>query len=662
MKTLRKLLAVMALLLCHAATNAQSFEVDGIFYNINSQSESTVEVGYDLNILFGTGKKYAGDIVIPSTVTYDGTTYTVTGIGGAAFNACTDLTSVTIPSTVTTIGSTAFLNATKIASITIPESVTTISENAFNGCTALKTVDCTFANVTYLGSGAFDYTEWYKGMPDGLLYIGSNLYRYKGKLERDTTFVIAEGTTSISGSAFSKTSTNSEYILGVTIPESVTAIGDNAFKECSNLESIVIPDAVKTIGNYAFQNCFSLEDVTIGAGLKSIGKYAFQECSSIESIVIPDKVESIGDYAFKQCSNMASLTIGASVKSIGKQAFYDCYSLEEITMLNGDIDLGAEVFHNTGWYDCQRAGVLYMNELLYGYKGIMPENEQISVKEGTKAIGGNAFDGFTNLKGITLPEGLERIGCYAFRGCNGLTGVTLPESLKSIDKYAFQKCTALKNVSIGKNVKSIGDYAFNGCTVLGSTTLPEGLETVGNYAFKDCKEMTSIVFPNSVTSIGSHVLQGCTKLKDVTIGSSTASIGEFAFYNCTAITDIYLMCETPPAVTNGLHSSSSHYSLSTLYVPKGAIDAYKTHEIWGKFTKIEEHEITAINGIEAENPIVEIAEDGIQCSNAQGATITVYDITGQPIEKAVNYNGEKIALDKGIYIIRIGNKAMKVRL
>ena len=215
----------------------------------------------------------------------------------------------------------------------------------------------------------------------------------------------------ISGGAFSKTSTNSEYILGVTIPESVTAIGDNAFKECSNLESIVIPDAVKTIGNYAFQNCFSLEDVTIGAGLKSIGKYAFQECSSIESIVIPDKVESIGDYAFKQCSNMASLTIGASVKSIGRQAFYDCYSLEEITMLNGDIDLGAEVFHNTGWYDCQRAGVLYMNELLYGYKGIMPENEQISVKEGTKAIGGNAFDGCTNLKGITLPEGLERIGC-----------------------------------------------------------------------------------------------------------------------------------------------------------------------------------------------------------------------------------------------------------
>ena len=156
MKTLRKLLAAMTLLLCNAATNAQSFEVDGIFYNINSQSESTVEVGYDLNILFGTGKKYAGDVVIPSTVTYDGTTYTVTGIGGAAFNACTDLTSVTIPSTVTTIGSTAFLNATKIAAITIPESVTTISENAFNGCTSLKDINCTFANVTYLGSGAFD--------------------------------------------------------------------------------------------------------------------------------------------------------------------------------------------------------------------------------------------------------------------------------------------------------------------------------------------------------------------------------------------------------------------------------------------------------------------------------------------------------------------------
>ena len=662
MKNLRKLLVAIALLLCHAATNAQSFEVDGIFYNIISESEATVYVGYDLNILFGIGERYSGDIVIPSTVTYDGTTYTVTGIGGAAFNACTDLNSVTIPNTVTTIGSTAFLNATKITSITIPESVTTISENAFYGCTALSTIDCSFANVTYLGSGAFDNTEWNKGQPDGLLYVGNILYRYKGQLDKDTTFVIAEGTKSISGGAFAKTSTNSEYILGVTIPESVTAIGDNAFKDCNNLESIVIPDAVTSIGNYAFQYCFSMEELTLGAGLKSIGKYAFQECSSIEEVVFPDGLESIGDGAFKQCSSLGELTVGSGVKSIGKQAFYDCYCLENITMLSNDATIGDEAFHNTAWYDCQPAGVLYMNELLYSYKGTMPANEQITVKEGTKAISGYAFDGFTNLESITLPEGLERIGIYTFRGCNGLKNIALPESLEHIGKNAFQNCTALESVTIGKNIKSIGDYAFSGCSALNNPSLPEGLESIGNYAFKDCKNITNIVFPESLTAISTYVVQGCTKLKEITIGSKTETVGSFAFYNCTALTGIYLLCETPPAVVSGLHATSSHYNLSTLYVPKGTIDAYKAHPVWGKFTKIEEHELTAINSIEAESPAIEIAADGIQFTNAQGATITVYDITGLPVENVANYDGEKITLDKGIYIVRIGNKAMKIRL
>jgi hypothetical protein len=188
------------------------------------------------------------------------------------------------------------------------------------------------------------------------------------------------------------------------------------------------------------------------------------------------------------------------------------------------------------------------------------------------------------------------------------------------------------------------------------------LESIGNYAFKDCKNITNIVFPESLTAISTYVVQGCTKLKEITIGSKTETVGSFAFYNCTALTSIYLLCETPPAVASGLHATSSHYNLSTLYVPKGTIDAYKAHPVWGKFTKIEEHELTAINGIEAESPAIEIAADGIQFTNAQGATITVYDITGLPVENVANYDGEKITLDKGIYIVRICNKAVKVKL
>lgn len=681
MKFFKPLQVAIASLLFCTAVNAQDFKLDGIYYDFTS--DTTVGVSFYIYSLFGVGDKYKGDIVIPSQVTYEGKTYDVTSIVNRAFNACPELTGVTIPNSVTSIGIIAFKNSPKLTSITIPESVTTIGTQAFNGCKALKEIKGSFTDLAEIGANAFDNTEWFNNQPDGLMYIGKNVYCYKGELTADTTFVIAEGTRSITSYAFAKSRINSEYILGVTIPESVTSIGEYAFQECSNLESIVIPDGVKEIAQYTFQNCYSLEDVTIGDGVTSIGNNAFQECSSIGEIVIPDNVVSIGDNAFNQCSSIESVTLGASLTDVGKQAFLDCFCLENITMRTEQITVGEAAFHNTAWYDSKPAGLIYMGEMLYSYKGDMPENSILNVKEGTKSVAGNAFAGCTNLAGINMPETVTSIGNNAFKGCvalkeivlpdnvkligknafdgcSALESVTFPDALETLDDYAFQNCTSIESVSLGNTLKTIGASVFKGCTELVNLTLSEGLESIGHYAFSGCESLLDVTIPNSVKTIGTFTFRDCVRINNLVLGSGLEKIDNCALYNCANVHNIYMMCETPPETSGGLYSVSSHYDITTLHVPKGTVDAYRAHELWSNFKKMEEHNLTGIGNIEDDKVSIEITANGVVVSNAAGEPLSVYDVVGKPVEKISAYSGEEILLGKGIYIISVGGKSVKI--
>ena len=119
-------------------------------------------------------------------------------------------------------------------------------------------------------------------------------------------------------------------VTSITIPDSVTSIGDFAFAYCNNLTSITIPDSVTSIGEYAFSRCSNLTSVTIGNSVTSIGTYAFNACYNLTSVTIPDSVTSIGSYAFIYCTSLTRITIPDSIESIGEGAFEGC------TSLNGD--------------------------------------------------------------------------------------------------------------------------------------------------------------------------------------------------------------------------------------------------------------------------------------------------------------------------------------
>ncbi|MBP5705974.1 MAG: leucine-rich repeat domain-containing protein, partial [Spirochaetales bacterium] len=205
-------------------------------------------------------------------------------------------------------------------------------------------------------------------------------------------------------------------LTSLTIPDSVTKIGYEAFCNCSSLTSIKIPDNVTSIEWRAFYDCSGLTSVTIGSGVTNIGEEAFCNCIGLTNVTIGDGVEFIGSYAFAGCSNLTSVTIGNSVTSIGKQAFAGCSSLTNVT-----------------------------------------------IPDSVTSIGSYAFIGCSNLTSVTIPDSVTSISEGAFVLCSGLTSIVIPNSVTSIDRYAFDRCSELTTLIIEANSPPNLGCIFYGC-------------------------------------------------------------------------------------------------------------------------------------------------------------------------------------------------------
>ncbi|MBR5892570.1 MAG: leucine-rich repeat domain-containing protein [Bacteroidaceae bacterium] len=330
MEQLKTILAAL-LLLCSTVATAHDFNVGGIYYNITDAK--SVEVTYCDPPR--SDDDYSGHVTIPANVTFNGTTYSVTAIGGGAFNNSSSLTSIEIPGSVTTIGHAAFGKCNSLTSITVDENnpvydsrdncnaiIETASNTLISGCknTVIP------GSVTTIGYAAFGECKSLTSIkiPNSVTTIGDDAFYWCSSL---ASIEIPNSVTTIGEYAFS----GCYALKNVTIGNSVTTIGMRTFNYCVSLTSVVIGNSVTTIGECAFTGCTSLTNIEIPGSVTNIGKSAFTDCTSLTSIEIPNSVTTIGGWAFNECSSLTSIEIPNSVTNIGEWAFKGCWSLTSIT-------------------------------------------------------------------------------------------------------------------------------------------------------------------------------------------------------------------------------------------------------------------------------------------------------------------------------------------
>ena len=646
------------------AQEPTTFTVGNFTYTVTDDEKHYVSVGQN------SENAPSGAVVIPSSVTYETMTYTVTSIANSGFGANSAITGVTLPNTLTSIGDYAFQGCSSLASFSVPASVTTIGSDVFYLC-SIPTFTFEASNTAIACNAVIPCTD--------------HLFLYRD--------VNREGYELTTGA-----------IKALTIGANVTTIYTDMFNGCTLLSSIEFSAAtgLTSIGNYAFNNCGTfvpepeadpvpnLTTIDLSnTNVTSIGDNAFSACNKLTTITLPSTLQTIGNYAFYGCSSLASFSVPGSVTTIGTEAFYTC-SIPTFTFeaSNKKITCNAVI-------PCTDHLFLYRDVNREGYELTTGAIKALTIGANVTTIYTNMFNGCTLLSSIdfSAATGLTSIGNYAFYSC----GNHVPE--QGEDPVPNLTAIDLSNTK----VTSIGECAFNSCSKLETITLPSTLTSIGDYAFQDCRSLVSFSLPGSVTTISSDAFFNCSiptftfeasnttltwnttvpcsghlylyrnlvdgympnGLKAVTIGENVTGIGTM-FSEAVQLENVYVpWLSSPITIADGAFCETT-YTDATLWIPGGTGDLYAATDGWKNFTNrdfssfvvsitasahgtLAVADISSTNG-EEEKTLIDRGEDAVfTVTPATGYELTTFTVNGDdetPTEGS--YTVEDLSADQTV--------------
>lgn len=369
----------------------------------------------------------------------------VTEIADDMFRGCSAITELVLPDTLTTIGKGALAETENLATLNFP------------------------ASLSEVGQGALEGNKWYVDQADGLVYTASVLYCFKGEVT-DGQVTVKDGTVGIAPGAFLD-----KQITSLTLPTTVTNIGENALKGCP-IEELTVP----------FVGSGSAEIPYLG--------YLFGSPSAAES----------GQYV---PATLTKVTVLDGCTELGAGAFTGCRSVAELTLPSSIVTVAVDCLKDTAWVKNHEAGVIYAGRVAYGYSapslsyqemmdkiaaGEDIENTyDIVLRADTVAINAYAFSD-APIRSIRLPDTVTEIGERAFYNCAALNTIRMSNNMEKLGVYCFYSCSALKEIYIPGTVTEIPDNAFNGCRGMTTVILSSGLTYVGEKAFNSCETLTNV--------------------------------------------------------------------------------------------------------------------------------------------------------------------------